>query len=95
MDLTLSQEIGNNGFEWLWRLASEPRKLWRRDLIDGPRFLTYAFLQSMRARRAAGPANHLPMQPTQTAISRPSIQPRTAPSAYPAPGRIFNLRPQK
>ena len=46
--------VGDNGFEWLWRLASEPRKLWRRDLIDGPRFLAYAFVQSMRARRATG-----------------------------------------
>ena len=40
--------VGDHGFEWLWRLASEPRKLWRRDLIDGPRFLAYAFLQSVR-----------------------------------------------
>lgn len=25
------------GFEWLHRLASEPRRLWRRYLVDGPR----------------------------------------------------------
>lgn len=31
--------IGDAGFEWAWRLAAEPKKLWRRDLIDGPRFL--------------------------------------------------------
>lgn len=31
--------IGNAGFEWVWRFLAEPRKLWRRDLIDGPRFL--------------------------------------------------------
>jgi N-acetylglucosaminyldiphosphoundecaprenol N-acetyl-beta-D-mannosaminyltransferase len=31
--------IGEAGFEWLWRLACEPRKLWRRDLVDGPRFV--------------------------------------------------------
>jgi exopolysaccharide biosynthesis WecB/TagA/CpsF family protein len=24
------------GFEWAWRLASQPRRLWRRYLIDGP-----------------------------------------------------------
>lgn len=28
-----------SGLEWLWRLASEPRKLWRRYLLRGPRFL--------------------------------------------------------
>jgi len=24
------------GFEWAWRLASQPRRLWRRYLVDGP-----------------------------------------------------------
>jgi N-acetylglucosaminyldiphosphoundecaprenol N-acetyl-beta-D-mannosaminyltransferase len=37
--------IGRSGFEWVWRLAMEPRKLWRRDLIDGPRFLACALLE--------------------------------------------------
>ena len=87
--------VGNNGFEWLWRLAAEPRKLWRRDLIDGPRFLAYAFIQSMRARRAPGPASHLPTQPTQTDTSRPSIQPKTAPNAYSPTGRIFATSPRR
>ena len=27
------------GLEWLFRLASEPRRLWRRYLIQNPRFL--------------------------------------------------------
>jgi N-acetylglucosaminyldiphosphoundecaprenol N-acetyl-beta-D-mannosaminyltransferase len=27
-----------SGLEWLWRLASNPRKLWRRYLVKGPRF---------------------------------------------------------
>jgi N-acetylglucosaminyldiphosphoundecaprenol N-acetyl-beta-D-mannosaminyltransferase len=31
--------MGEAGFEWLWRLACEPRKLWRRDFLDGPRFV--------------------------------------------------------
>lgn len=26
------------GFEWLWRLAAEPGKMWRRTLVDGPRW---------------------------------------------------------
>ena len=27
------------GLEWLWRLASEPRRLWRRYLVMAPRFV--------------------------------------------------------
>jgi N-acetylglucosaminyldiphosphoundecaprenol N-acetyl-beta-D-mannosaminyltransferase len=51
------QWIGDNGFEWLWRLAMEPAKLWRRDLIDGPRFLAHAIYQCTRSRvlRKAAP----------------------------------------
>ncbi len=28
-----------SGMEWLWRLGSEPGRLWRRYLVDGPRIL--------------------------------------------------------
>lgn len=31
--------VGRTGFEWAYRLLKEPKKLWRRDLIDGPAFL--------------------------------------------------------
>ena len=31
--------LTSNGFEWLWRLVVEPRRLWRRYLIGNPRFL--------------------------------------------------------
>jgi N-acetylglucosaminyldiphosphoundecaprenol N-acetyl-beta-D-mannosaminyltransferase len=27
------------GLEWSWRLASEPRRLWRRYLVMAPRFV--------------------------------------------------------
>jgi N-acetylglucosaminyldiphosphoundecaprenol N-acetyl-beta-D-mannosaminyltransferase len=37
--------IGGMGLEWLWRFAMEPRKLWRRDLIDGPQFLVRVGLE--------------------------------------------------
>jgi N-acetylglucosaminyldiphosphoundecaprenol N-acetyl-beta-D-mannosaminyltransferase len=83
--------VGNNGFEWLWRLAAEPRKLWRRDLIEGPRFLAYAFVQSMRARRASGPASYLP---TQTDASRPSIPSKIA-RTLTHPDRILPSRPRR
>jgi N-acetylglucosaminyldiphosphoundecaprenol N-acetyl-beta-D-mannosaminyltransferase len=44
------QWIGNNGLEWLWRLTMEPRKMWKRDIIDGPRFLAVALREVLRAR---------------------------------------------
>lgn len=31
--------MGRWGVEWTYRFMKEPRKLWRRDMIDGPRFL--------------------------------------------------------
>jgi len=30
--------IGTIGLEWLYRLCQEPRRLWRRYLVEGPRF---------------------------------------------------------
>ena len=43
--------IGANGLEWLWRFIQEPKKLWRRDLIDGPRFLWHVFLEMAKGKR--------------------------------------------
>jgi N-acetylglucosaminyldiphosphoundecaprenol N-acetyl-beta-D-mannosaminyltransferase len=43
--------IGNLGFEWLWRLSMEPKKLWHRDLVDGPWFLAYALHECLRSSR--------------------------------------------
>lgn len=34
--------LGQIGFEWLWRLASEPRRLWRRYLVRDSVFLLLA-----------------------------------------------------
>ena len=36
------QWIGDAGLECVWRLAVEPRKMWKRDIIDGPRFIAAA-----------------------------------------------------
>lgn len=41
------------GLEWLFRFASEPRRLWRRYLRHNPRFLAWFTLQVL-ASRAAG-----------------------------------------
>jgi N-acetylglucosaminyldiphosphoundecaprenol N-acetyl-beta-D-mannosaminyltransferase len=36
------------GLEWLHRLCSEPRRLWRRYLILAPKFLARAFMEQVR-----------------------------------------------
>jgi N-acetylglucosaminyldiphosphoundecaprenol N-acetyl-beta-D-mannosaminyltransferase len=44
--------MGNAGFEWVYRFWKEPGKLWRRDLLDGPRFLFYAGMEFLRRRES-------------------------------------------
>ena len=41
----------NAGLEWLFRLASEPRRLWRRYLILAPRFVLRVALERRRGKR--------------------------------------------
>ncbi|MEO0971811.1 MAG: WecB/TagA/CpsF family glycosyltransferase [Pseudomonadota bacterium] len=43
--------VGRMGLEWAWRLAAEPRKLWRRTLIQGPQFLFHLVLELTGLRR--------------------------------------------
>lgn len=40
----------NLGLEWLFRLATEPRRLWRRYLYHNPRFLYYFTLELLGLR---------------------------------------------
>lgn len=40
----------DRGLEWLYRLASEPRRLWRRYLFLNPLYLTLFFCQMIRLR---------------------------------------------
>lgn len=42
------------GLEWLFRLATEPRRLWRRYLYNNPRFVLLFALQLLGARHAGG-----------------------------------------
>lgn len=39
-----------NGLEWLFRLGAEPRRLWRRYLLGGPRFVYNVGLELMRLK---------------------------------------------
>lgn len=40
------------GLEWIYRLASEPRRLWRRYLIGNPEFVAGVFWDYLRGARA-------------------------------------------
>ena len=40
-----------SGLEWLFRLATEPRRLWRRYLVNNPTFLVLVALQALGLRR--------------------------------------------
>jgi N-acetylglucosaminyldiphosphoundecaprenol N-acetyl-beta-D-mannosaminyltransferase len=48
------------GLEWLWRLGHEPRKLWHRDFIEGPRFLAHAVRVCVRNRQRNSVRKALP-----------------------------------
>jgi N-acetylglucosaminyldiphosphoundecaprenol N-acetyl-beta-D-mannosaminyltransferase len=43
--------IQRSGFEWLFRLCVEPRRLWRRYLVNNPLFVGRVFLQATGLRR--------------------------------------------
>ena len=42
-----------NGFEWLFRLLQEPRRLWRRYLVYGSQFMLLVCLELLGLRRPA------------------------------------------
>lgn len=39
--------IRNSGFEWLFRLITEPKRLWRRYLIDSSLFIYYVAIETV------------------------------------------------
>ena len=43
--------IGHHGLEWLWRFAQEPKKLWRRDILDGPQFVAHVLMEMTGIRK--------------------------------------------
>jgi len=46
--------LQKSGFEWLWRLAEEPGRLWRRYLVKGPTFVVIALpVLAARAKQLA------------------------------------------
>jgi len=46
--------LADNGLEWIFRLAIEPQRMWRRYLLGNPVFISRVLAQA-RARHAAAP----------------------------------------
>jgi len=42
--------VGDGGLEWAYRLLKEPRKCWRRSVVEGPQFLTCLALEMLGLR---------------------------------------------
>jgi N-acetylglucosaminyldiphosphoundecaprenol N-acetyl-beta-D-mannosaminyltransferase len=53
------QWMRENGLEWLFRLWTEPRRLWRRYLVNGPLFVWNVGLELISARKFNGPLTGL------------------------------------
>lgn len=45
--------IGELGLEWLWRFAHEPRRLWKRIMVEGPQFVGLVVLELAGWRRSS------------------------------------------
>lgn len=43
--------IQKSGFEWLWRLIKEPRRLWRRYILRDSRFIFLAFRELINIKK--------------------------------------------
>jgi len=43
--------IQKSGFEWLWRLIKEPRRLWRRYILRDSRFIILAFREWINIKK--------------------------------------------
>jgi UDP-N-acetyl-D-mannosaminuronic acid transferase (WecB/TagA/CpsF family) len=39
--------MSNSGLGWLYRLCAEPKRLWKRYLLDDPRFLWLVLMQKL------------------------------------------------
>ena len=43
--------MGDHGLEWMWRFAQEPKRVWRRVIIDGPHFAFQLALERWSLRK--------------------------------------------
>lgn len=67
------------GAEWVWRLAQEPGRLWRRYLVGNPLFLRRAYAEARRMRHARPPQARPPLLGYGTALGAPGTGSSDAP----------------
>ena len=46
----------DHGLEWLWRFSHEPRRVWHRVLVDGPKFAFLVSLEELGLKKFDKPA---------------------------------------
>jgi N-acetylglucosaminyldiphosphoundecaprenol N-acetyl-beta-D-mannosaminyltransferase len=54
--------LREHGLEWFFRLLQEPRRLWRRYLVYGSKFIAYLLLESLRLKNFQVSGSPLPKQ---------------------------------
>jgi N-acetylglucosaminyldiphosphoundecaprenol N-acetyl-beta-D-mannosaminyltransferase len=43
--------MAEHGLEWFFRLTQEPKRLWRRYLLQGPKFATLVLLELLKIKK--------------------------------------------
>jgi N-acetylglucosaminyldiphosphoundecaprenol N-acetyl-beta-D-mannosaminyltransferase len=62
--------LADNGLEWIFRLAIEPRRMWRRYLIGNPMFLSRVLAESRQQTPPASPSSPAPPSDGQASAAR-------------------------
>jgi N-acetylglucosaminyldiphosphoundecaprenol N-acetyl-beta-D-mannosaminyltransferase len=52
--------LREHGLEWFFRLLQEPRRLWRRYLVYGSKFIAYLLLESLRLKNFQVSGSRMP-----------------------------------
>jgi len=77
------------GLEWLFRLGTEPRRLWRRYLVNNPRFVLMVADELLRSRRMrALMTNHV----SDRTVALPDQKPAASTVAQTRDSTDFRLR---
>jgi len=92
------------GLEWAWRLAENPKRMWRRNL-DSPLFLTKVFIQMFKSKFVARPAPEVLPEDTVSPkpepipdkrSDQPSVVSHRKETVTPQPqSRIMEIEPAK
>ena len=68
--------MADHGLEWIFRLAIEPRRMWRRYLLGNPVFLWRVMNERQDRRAERPPSRPRPFEPAQRAVRARAHAPR-------------------